>query len=297
MKKILLSMMSMALLAVSANAQQLTRGEMQTSTLKPINKSVVNISGAKKAEAQQVLVGLEGSDLKNTSRKLNIEGFPDWVKSEAVLAALPKDLIKQLKGYKLTGFRFSVLADLGKNAAAMVMVGDTKNGYEAVANAYITNYTTCDLQGNSIKIKWNVLNYMQPYTVTGDEGDILYGFTYEQKKTKNGENFADECYPLLLGESQANPNDAFLVLGQPTTQHKENVWPISYGENGPVFTPAFQMLAETPEGHTAIIGVMTNNDATPTHFYTINGKQLTAPQKGLNIVKMSDGTSRKVMVK
>lgn len=297
MKKILLSMMSMALLAVSANAQQLTRGEMQTSTLRPINKSVVNISGAKKAEAQQVLVGLEDSDLKNNSRKINIDGFPDWVKAEAIFAALPKDLIKQLKGYKLTGFRFSVVADLGENAAAMVMAGNTNNKYETVANAYITNCTTCDLQGNSIKIKWNVLNYMQPYTITGDESDILYGFTYEQKKTKNGENFADECYPLLLGESQADSNDAFLVLGQPTTQYKENVYPITYGENAPTYTPAFQMLAETPNGESAIIGVMTSNDATPTHFYTINGKQLTAPQKGLNIVKMSDGTSHKVMVK
>lgn len=296
MKKILLSMMSMALLAVSANAQQLTRGEMQTSTLKPINKSVVNISSAKKAEAQQVLVGLEGSDLKNNSRKLNNEGFPDWIKAEAILAALPKDLIKQLKGYKLTGFRFSVIADLGENAAAMVMADNT-NGYETVANAYITNCTTCDLQGNSINIKWNVLNYMQPYTITGNEDDILYGFTYEQKKTKNGEKFADECFPLLLGESQADPNDAFLVLGQPSTQYKENIYPITYGEDAPTYTPAFQMLAETPNGESAIIGVMTSNDATPTHFYTINGKQLTAPQKGMNIVKMSDGTSRKVMVK
>ena len=31
--------------------------------------------------------------------------------------------------------------------------------------------------------------------------------------------------------------------------------------------------------------------------YTIDGRRLTAPQRGINIIKMSDGTVRKVMVK
>ena len=31
--------------------------------------------------------------------------------------------------------------------------------------------------------------------------------------------------------------------------------------------------------------------------YTIDGVQLSAPAKGINIVKMSDGTTRKVVVK
>ena len=84
MKKFLLSVMSLAFLAVGANAQQLNRAGFATSDFKQVNKNFTHFSGPKKAEAQQVLVGLEGSDLKNTSRKLNIEGFPDWVKSEAV---------------------------------------------------------------------------------------------------------------------------------------------------------------------------------------------------------------------
>jgi hypothetical protein len=32
-------------------------------------------------------------------------------------------------------------------------------------------------------------------------------------------------------------------------------------------------------------------------FYTINGVRLAAPQKGINIVKMSNGTISKVLVK
>jgi len=32
-------------------------------------------------------------------------------------------------------------------------------------------------------------------------------------------------------------------------------------------------------------------------FYNINGKLITSPQKGVNIIKMSDGTIKKVLVK
>ena len=41
-----------------------------------------------------------------------------------------------------------------------------------------------------------------------------------------------------------------------------------------------------------------NNDIkTAECYYTIDGKLLSAPQRGLNIIKMSDGTTRKVVVK
>ena len=36
---------------------------------------------------------------------------------------------------------------------------------------------------------------------------------------------------------------------------------------------------------------------TAVRYYTIDGKLLSTPQRGLNIVKMSDGTMRKVIVK
>ena len=32
-------------------------------------------------------------------------------------------------------------------------------------------------------------------------------------------------------------------------------------------------------------------------IYNINGRKLSAPQKGINIIRMSDGTTRKVMIR
>ena len=38
-------------------------------------------------------------------------------------------------------------------------------------------------------------------------------------------------------------------------------------------------------------------EATETERYTLDGKQITMPQRGINVVKMSDGTVKKVLVK
>ena len=45
------------------------------------------------------------------------------------------------------------------------------------------------------------------------------------------------------------------------------------------------------------ISTVNSTDANESARYTLDGRQITAPQHGLNIIKMSDGTVRKVMVK
>ena len=45
------------------------------------------------------------------------------------------------------------------------------------------------------------------------------------------------------------------------------------------------------------IGSINAASATETIRYTLDGRQISAPQHGINIVRMSDGTVRKVMVK
>ena len=48
---------------------------------------------------------------------------------------------------------------------------------------------------------------------------------------------------------------------------------------------------------TGVENVKNNAEATVVARYTVDGVRVSAPVKGLNIVKMSDGTTRKVMVK
>lgn len=65
-------------------------------------------------------------------------------------------------------------------------------------------------------------------------------------------------------------------------------------ETGEVINAAKGTIAPDPTG---IQGVTTNGNATVVARYNAAGQQIAAPQQGLNIVKMSDGTIRKVMVK
>jgi len=63
-------------------------------------------------------------------------------------------------------------------------------------------------------------------------------------------------------------------------------------------TPAwnkFKMIVEQEVN--AVESVETDAKAEETERYNIGGQRISSPQKGLNIVKMSDGTTRKVMCK
>jgi hypothetical protein len=48
---------------------------------------------------------------------------------------------------------------------------------------------------------------------------------------------------------------------------------------------------------TSDIGQVMNDDRFPIYYYTIDSKRIREPQKGLNIVHMKDGTTKKVVVK
>ena len=63
-------------------------------------------------------------------------------------------------------------------------------------------------------------------------------------------------------------------------------------------TPAwnkFKMIVEQEVN--AVESVETDAKAEETERYNVSGQRISSPQKGLNIVKMSDGTTRKIMCK
>ena len=63
-------------------------------------------------------------------------------------------------------------------------------------------------------------------------------------------------------------------------------------------TPAWNKFANIVEGiENAVKSVETDAKAEETERYNVGGQRISSPQKGLNIVKMSDGTTRKVVVK
>lgn len=120
-------------------------------------------------------------------------------------------------------------------------------------------------------ITWNGDNFEMTYEVTIPKKQYNY---YENKNTLNAVAFVS--LPFMINVDGKNYFNGDL----------NNVW-----------VNQCQFL-ELPKGQaTAIKGVETSENATVVARYAADGSEISAPVKGINILKLSDGTTRKVVVK
>ena len=295
MKKILLPIMSLMLLATGANAQTASKAAAaKTIDSTASFKKAVKQNGPMKLASNQLLVGYDGSDGSNGLGKA---GFPTWQSVSGVYSDLSSNDIdySQLKGYKLVGLNFAVAASLGDNTGVMAAIykGDNDKGQAVSAEFTDYNVSTSN-DDNTIDMAWNEVAFDEPYEFTGEETEVLYGYSYTQVTDKT----ADNASPILFGVSKKSTtyNGMFLLYGVPGgKQTNEGFYYVSSKETP--YVPCMQLIVEDPNGEVSVIGVKGSEQAVAKQYYSLDGAQLSAPQKGLNIVKMSDGTSRKVVVK
>lgn len=290
MKKILLSFMAMALLATSANAQVFNKEVKESAKVELNNKftaAKVKV-GPKRLKDNQQLLGYPGSTGANG---LGSIGFKSWDHATLVLSAfINSEVATTYKGYKVVGLNFAVSGSLGANnvyASAVFYNGPTdKEGTEV--NTALTKYDISERSSdNKIDVKWNEVMFDESYTLTGNEDQIMYGFVFDSSA-------ADDA-PILVGaeEKNANTKYGFIVYGRELATEKDALRILSFKDG--FYVPCFQLIVESPNGETGILGVDGTLQPVPSKYYTLDGKQLSAPQKGLNLVKMSDGTTRKVV--
>lgn len=119
--------------------------------------------------------------------------------------------------------------------------------------------------------------------------------------TWNGDNF-EMTYEVTIPKKQYNYNEnkntlnavAFVSLPFMINVDGKNYF---NGDLNNVWVNQCQFL-ELPKGQaTAIKGVETSENATVVARYAADGSEISAPVKGINILKLSDGTTRKVVVK
>lgn len=119
--------------------------------------------------------------------------------------------------------------------------------------------------------------------------------------TWNGDNF-EMTYEVTIPKKQYNYNEnkntlnavAFVSLPFVVTVEGKNYYNADLNN---VWVNQCQFL-ELPKGQaTAIKGVETSENATVVARYAADGSEVSAPVKGINILKLSDGTTRKVVVK
>lgn len=303
MKKTLLSLAAMLLLAGGASAQTAKSATVYTDKVDATPVSVVKKAKApmmKEGESKYVLLGFNGSENPSQSN-----GFPKWESVSLVLSQMNNGVdvdFSEMAGYKIVGLNFAVVANLGEKAGALAVVYQSEkdqNGTE-LDSPYLVedeNYKVSTVEDQQLTLQWNSVAFAQPYEITGEEYAFLYGLAYEQVK---GNGTTQEEFPFLTGVStDSGVEGMFLAYGKPSSKYEEGMYML----NDPKDTktekrcPCMQLILEKPNGETVILGLNGSDKPVAMQYYTLDGKKLSAPQKGINVVKMSDGTSKKVLVK
>ena len=292
----------MLLLAGGASAQTAKSATVYTDKVDATPVSVVKKAKApmmKEEESKYALLGFTGSD--NPSQN---NGFPAWQSASMVMSELDNGVdydFSELAGYKIVGLNFAVTANLGEQAGAFAFVYQDENDQGTELDSpYLVedeNYKVSTVENQQLTLQWNSVAFAEPYEITGEELAFQYGLAYEQVK---GNGTTQEEFPFLTGVSTDNGVEGmFLAYGKPSSKYQEGLYTL----NDPNDTESekrclcMQLILETPDGSTVILGLNGSDKPVAMQYYSLDGKKLSAPQKGINVVKMSDGTSKKVLVK
>lgn len=303
MKKTLLSLAAMLLLAGGASAQTAKSAAVYTDKVDATPVSVVKKAKApmmKEEESKYVTLGFNGSE--NPSQ---LNGFPTWSSVSLVMSQLENGVdvdFSEYAGYKIVGLNFGVAANLGEKAGALAVVYQSKTDQDGteLGTPYLVenkDYTVSTIEGNQLYLQWNSVAFTEAYEITGEEYAFLYGLAYEQVK---GDGTSQEEFPFLTGVSEDNGvAGMFLAYGQPSSKYQEGMYMLNNPDdtNSEKRCLCMQLILETPGGATVILGLNGSDKPVAVQYYSLDGKKLSAPQKGINVVKMSDGTSKKVLVK
>lgn len=293
----------MLLLAGGASAQTAKSAAVYTDKVDATPVSVVKKAKApmmKEEESKYVTLGFNGSE--NPSQ---LNGFPTWSSVSLVLSQLNNNVdfdFSEFAGYKIVGLQFAAAANLGEKAGALAVVYQSEtyqNGTE-LDSPYLVegkNYTVSTVENNTLNVQWNAVAFAEPYEITGDEFAFRYGLAYEQVK---GDGTSQDEFPFLTGVStDSGVEGMFLAYGQPSSKYQKGMYML----NDPNDTKSekrclcVQLVLEKPDGSTVILGLNGSDKPVAMQYFSLDGKKLSAPQKGINVVKMSDGTSKKVLVK
>lgn len=167
---------------------------------------------------------------------------------------------------------------------------------------------------------WWQLNYYPSYASYYTDDDMSYWVTASNAKLYGSyyynsisydnvivATWGDASYGDLLGVSgsidECNPDypaeysTTLSISGNDLIQDKSklNLVAILINQNNGMITNATQVKLPTTDGIKTISGTVSESDAEVARYNT-NGMKISAPQKGINIVKLANGKTKKVVV-
>ena len=224
---------------------------------------------------------------------------------DAVFARFTTEDLEKYIGYKVVGI--SVAGEFGQtNVDFMlnILCNQEFNGkvQKSSKNVAIAKGVKATPSVNGMKLyTWNDVMFEKPYTIpakvaTAEEGDP--------------NNFQDLYAGYWIKDADGKIVTSQLLVGQyysDVIEDGQHVEPGTYVQQTGSSTKVPHLVGMFPgllpvklileKTSTSINSTTTTTTAKETGRYTMDGKRVYLPVRGINIVKMSDGTVRKVMKK
>ncbi len=190
----------------------------------------------------------------------------------------------------------------GPNAAGILGVSDLGN-----VDVFITNcYNTGDIYGgreSATIAGW--LSNSSVMTNCWNSGNVLWGQDGNNSFYRNGSAKAINCYNTIPNQvttitaDQIASGELAWLLNEGKTENV--VWFQNLDSDAhPVFDATHGVVTKVGDSFENVTdgveSVETVKNA-PAAIYSVNGAKLTKVQKGINIIRMTDGSVRKVLVK
>ena len=298
MKKTFISLAAMFFTFIAASAQTFDREVVDKADAD--KTAMQNIVSATSDEDESIeyerknetTFGYEGAE-----KPVGYHGFPNVADASASAAQLTQpEFLSKLNGYKLVGLRFAVTASLGKKPSVFATVWNKEDvdgkylSFNLSPSEYAVSTITEDENGKHINLVWNDIYFHESVDLTEDLDMIRYGYFYIQNTDAN----SIDSTPILFGKTtDCNNGLSWMVYG---TFVKKMNWYTIATDSKP-YTPCVLLLCKSPNDETVIVGVDGVKKLGATKVFTVNGTQIDAPRKGINVIRTENGATRKVLIK
>ena len=292
MKRNLLTLVFITLVSLTAGAQAVCKSHKDLP--KRIDSEIVDIDPAlfktQRIQSAPVCKAMDDDSYLSKQKHLCVNGADSPYMqigigdnlSAVVMGRLTPEMLKPYAGYKIVGISFAVGSTLGDSPGIIFYELDY-DGWRQMGRSDFKDYYTVPSMFNEVECTWN-------YVIPEEPNAIMFGYTFD---------------PIHLFMNETNDNvvvvgrttdldNGFLVWGELIKGEGSKLYRLSTDELP--YAACVQLILSNGSS-TEIVGVDGKRNVKVVERYTPDGQRVSAPVSGINIEKLSDGTTRKVFVK
>ena len=291
MKRNLLTLAFITLVSLTAGAQAVCKSHKELP--KRIDSEIVDIDPAlfktQRIQSAPVCKAMDDDSYLSKQKHLFVKGADSPYMqigignnlSAVVMGRLTPEMLKPYAGYKIVGISFAVGSTLGDSPGIIFYELDY-DGWRQMGRSDFKDYYTVPSMFNEVECTWN-------YVIPEEPNAIMFGYTFD---------------PIHLFMNETNDNvvvvgrttdldNGFLVWGELIKGEGSKLYRLSTDELP--YAACVQLILSNGSS-TEIVGVDGKRNVKVVERYTPDGQRVSAPVSGINIEKLSDGTTRKVFV-